>query len=367
MRTHQEIAEEILGYTIEPGGYAPCPGAACHTKGNGRRDWRIIFDPTGQELPHEHCFHASCQGVRDEFMSRLYKAIRAEEKGEKGSAPRWHTRTAPPPPRPPKPPQSLTLAHRIAKRCSRSVSEAALLAASPLRIPKEAHAWPELLLDTLYPPNTRIMLFYTFKSQGQFIRVTGRGNYALGERPGQKARLWEYPLPEEGHEGAWFQTAPVTGMWQENPNNIDKRTGHPRMGRRHQACCLAYPYAVIESDELPADVWLPILAQLEDPIAAIYTSGGKSIHALIRVDAKTPQEFNAACADIKRRLVPLGADPKAITPVRLTRLPGIWRLEKMQTDAHHGLQRLLYLNPAATITAAARPTQPIIHSINALS
>ena len=44
MRSHKEIAEEILGYPIREDGCAPCPGAALHTAQSGPRDWRIWFD-----------------------------------------------------------------------------------------------------------------------------------------------------------------------------------------------------------------------------------------------------------------------------------------------------------------------------------
>ena len=44
MRSHKEIAEEILGYPIGEDGCAPCPGAALHTAQSGPRDWRIWFD-----------------------------------------------------------------------------------------------------------------------------------------------------------------------------------------------------------------------------------------------------------------------------------------------------------------------------------
>jgi hypothetical protein len=87
-------------------------------------------------------------------------------------------------------------------------------------------------------------------------------------------------------------------------------------------------------------LWLAALAQLPLKIAAIYTSGGKSIHALVRLDASTKAEWDAVRDKIKPILVPLGADPAAMTAVRLSRLP--------QTLRGKAPQRLLYLNPQPT-------------------
>jgi hypothetical protein len=109
---------------------------------------------------------------------------------------------------------------------------------------------------------------------------------------------------------------------------------------------------VLESDVIPEATWLRILARLRDDIAAIYTSGGKSVHALLRLHP-TPQsaeQFNAHRRQLIERLVPLGADRAALTAVRLTRLPGAVRLSKLAPGASveapgSALQTLLYLNP----------------------
>jgi hypothetical protein len=72
-------------------------------------------------------------------------------------------------------------------------------------------------------------------------------------------------------------------------------------------------------------------------IAAIYTSGGKSIHALVRLDAESKAAWDAERDRMRTALVTFGADEGALTAVRLTRLPGAKRDERPQ--------ELLYLNP----------------------
>ena len=96
---------------------------------------------------------------------------------------------------------------------------------------------------------------------------------------------------------------------------------------------------MIESDSVPLDLWLRVLVQLRLPIAAIYSSGGKSVHALYRVDAETKAAWDQTAGEVKRRLVPVGACAGTFTAVRLTRLPGCFRGEKGR------MQKLLYLNP----------------------
>jgi len=77
------------------------------------------------------------------------------------------------------------------------------------------------------------------------------------------------------------------------------------------------------------------------PIVALIDSGGKSIHALLRVDAPSREAWEA---DVEQRLFsrvlcPLGCDAACRNESRLSRLPGHFRREKNQW------QRLLYLNP----------------------
>lgn len=372
MRSHKEIAEEILGYPIGEDGCAPCPGAALHTAQSGPRDWRIWFD--GEGKPHEYCFHNSCQGARDDFMRTLYRAISDEERGTRGTrkpVPKYQ-RPLPAAPKAQKvKPEDLNedLAAALAARVEESITFDWLRAHSPVEIPDNPRAWGELLLKELYPSGSRILVFAAFASQGQYLYVVGDGVYKLGRKPGIKA-VKAPRLPAGGDNGVWFLTAPITGKWEPNPGKRDPQ-GNLMPGRRHSACCTSFPFLVLESDNLTPDVWLKILVQLADPIVAVYTSGGKSVHALVRVSAATPEEFNAIKEGYILRLSPVGADAAAITPVRLSRLPGCMR---HGTTGEFGtyikydkprLQELLYLNPAAVhgepiLTMPSRKTRKAV-------
>src|SRR5689334_21353738 len=98
------------------------------------------------------------------------------------------------------------------------------------------------------------------------------------------------------------------------------------MTRRSWKTCLRFPFMVVESDKADAGQWLSVLAQLPMPIAAIYTSGGKSIHALVKIDAASKVEWDAKADEFKPALITFGADKRSLTAVRLTRLPFCQRL-----------------------------------------
>jgi len=154
--------------------------------------------------------------------------------------------------------------------------------------------------------------------------------------------------------GVWFLCNPVTGESVADGNLNEDDT--PHLTRRSWRTITAWRYLVLESDEAAPAHWLSALAQLPLPISAIYTSGGKSIHALVRLDARSKQDWDAQAAQIKPIVIPLGADPGAISGVRLTRLPCC---ERLGTDDRDGafvpyseprMQKLLYLNPTPDST-----------------
>ncbi|HEY5233671.1 MAG TPA: hypothetical protein VIK35_09075 [Verrucomicrobiae bacterium] len=139
-------------------------------------------------------------------------------------------------------------------------------------------------------------------------------------------------------DGIWYLCNPVDGQWHPNPRDDNK------LSCRSEESITAFRYAVLESDQAAPDDWLAFVAQLPIKIAAIYSSGSRSIHCLIRLDAKTKAEWDSQIQPLKRPLKLLGADAACLSAVRLTRLPGCWRPNK------NGFQRLLYLcpNPSAT-------------------
>ena len=109
------------------------------------------------------------------------------------------------------------------------------------------------------------------------------------------------------------------------------------MSRRSMESVAAWRYLVLESDEAPEDLWRNLLAQVPLPIAAIYSIGRRSLHALVRMWVDSKAEWDAVKRCIAPLFTKLGADGGALSAVRLTRLPGCYRGDR--------LQKLIYLNP----------------------
>jgi hypothetical protein len=103
----------------------------------------------------------------------------------------------------------------------------------------------------------------------------------------------------------------------------------------------SWRYLLLEFESAESFDWLAALVQMPLPIAAIYTGGGRSIHTLLRVDAKSKRQWDAVASDLKPALVVLGANPKAFSSaVQLSRLPCC------ECSGTTGGPRLLYLNSA---------------------
>ncbi|MDO4818052.1 MAG: hypothetical protein Q3986_06465 [Akkermansia sp.] len=354
-------AEEVAPGIIE----ATCPGVGCHTTKSGKRDFRIWV--ADDQMPHENCMHHSCSAARDAFMRRLYQELAANDPGRESRRTAFRkqmTQWLKAPEGRPRPPEPFDLdtAIQVADlNPVEVVDDAWLLSHSPVPIPEDHYKWPELLLSNLYTQDDHILVFTKFASQGQIMFTPGKPPVRLEDYPAAPGKLPPprpvTRFPKGAPNGVWFLSAPVTGEWQANPNNPGKG-GAPKPGRRHAACATRFPYLLLESDEAPPAVWLRIITQLKAPIVAIYTSGGKSYHALVRVDAPTKEQFDIARADYITRLSAIGADPAAINAVRLTRLPGCYRYGSGEGPTYRAytgpdgkpaprLQRLLYLNPEA--------------------
>lgn len=209
----------------------------------------------------------------------------------------------------------------------------------------------EEFLRHLYEPNERVLVFTTQWSQGDFIvqigdRVTKEQAYRLSPQRGVKARRSE--LPTGGKEGVWFLTNPVTGQWDIAEGGGDAPA---KWSRRFHKVVTAWRYYVLESDVLPAPLWRKVVVSLQLPIAAIYTSGSRSIHALVKEEVESKAQWDSVRDALRQIVCPLGADAGALSAVRLSRLPFCERAGTRGKDGKYvrfpkpGYQELLYLNP----------------------
>jgi hypothetical protein len=104
----------------------------------------------------------------------------------------------------------------------------------------------------------------------------------------------------------------------------------------------AFRFALIECDAIPFELQMSLLAKLPLPIAAVLGSGGRSLHAWVRIDASNADEFRRDVSRMLAALGKFGVDTKNKNPARLSRLPGVVRQIGANGD---GRQRLFYLNP----------------------
>ena len=178
---------------------------------------------------------------------------------------------------------------------------------SPLSPERRTPAW---FLMQLYQPGESVLVFDNFKSQGRHV-------CNLDDQQGGADCLDH--LVNGCPDGVWFLCNPVDGKFHPNPRLGGKRS------RRSEESVTSWRYLVLESDVAEPAHWLAAVVQMPLRIAAIYTSGGQSIHALVRVDATSKADWDAKARRLKPLVTVLGADPAAITAVRLTRLPGCYR------------------------------------------
>ena len=127
------------------------------------------------------------------------------------------------------------------------------------------------------------------------------------------------------------------------------------MSRRSGNSVQSFRWFLLESDDADAADWLKFLFRVPLPIAAIYTSGGRSYHALINIGAETKAQWDTMRDELFYKLLcPVGADGGAMSAVRLTRLPGGIRKAKRNKEGKLDwfpaprLQKLIYLHPRPT-------------------
>ncbi len=371
MTDRASIAEQLLAEML--GGpvsfddiFAPCPGRQLHTRPNGRKDFRVMLDgaPTG------HCMHGSCADEVAKFNKELRRRIWFAEHG-RDAAPRGHwgdgVSAEPKADVKARPAIDMTVIEDFTRGIPELDNEW-LQRRSPVDV---RSATSEVFFASLYQPGERVLIFTSQWSQGDFLWCNGgrpvdgmdktdpwHGGWRLAQERGTCAV--RSALPKGGREGVWFLGNPASGKWEiivekkwdEKEGGGKECTETPKYTRRSWVNVTAWRYFVLESDSLPAETWLRVLANLPLPIAAVYTSGGRSIHALMRMQVSSKAEWDAVNKNLKQIVCPLGADPAALSAVRLTRLPGCVREGTRDKDGRYTryapprMQELLFLNPS---------------------
>lgn len=202
-------------------------------------------------------------------------------------------------------------------------TEGDLWEASPIRID-----WPSgvgdalALLDNLYLPDDILYLGDTY---GKQVRSAAEWRQEIGAG---LAVPWPHILPN-----------PLDGA--------PHATSIGNESYRGDAAVRAFRFVVVEFDNLDkasqVAFWYAVVRDQLMPVATIIDSGGKSLHAWLRVNLPDRQAWDRIVRHElygpEGRFTRLGADRACCNPARLSRLPGHRRESTGQW------QRLLYLSP----------------------
>lgn len=173
----------------------------------------------------------------------------------------------------------------------------------------------EILFDS-----TDIVGYVTesWERDGKFFPSKGHWNYTAGEIIDQLNRhngdlgavLGDY----NPAVGAWIRFNPLDGNGCMNEN------------------VRGYRFALVESDAMDLADQYTIIRELELPVACLVHSGKKSLHAIVRVDADTYDEYRKRVDYLYTVCQKNGltVDKQNRNPSRLSRMPGVLRNGKPQ-------------------------------------
>ncbi len=138
-----------------------------------------------------------------------------------------------------------------------------------------------------------------FKTAGDLLRSLDKYPDDLGATIGD----WKQEV------GAWIRFNPLDGKGVKNEN------------------VTRFKYALVESDTLPIAEQESLFRKLQLPIAVLVHSGGKSLHAIVKVDAPDAEEYRKRVDYLYTYLEKNGCtiDKQNRNPSRLSRMPGVTR------------------------------------------
>lgn len=148
-------------------------------------------------------------------------------------------------------------------------------------------------------------------TKGNWDRTAGELIQALNQSGGDiGAVLGDY----DPAAGAWIRFNPLDGKGVKNENVTEFR------------------YALVESDTMDIEKQNAVMRELELPIAVLVYSGGKSLHAIVRVEAADYEEYRKRVDYLYNvcKKNGLSVDNQNRNPSRLSRMPGIERNGKKQ-------------------------------------
>ena len=189
-----------------------------------------------------------------------------------------------------------------------------------IREPENWNPKQELItyLETLFDSTDNVgYVTHSFEKDGKYMPSKGVWDRTAGKLIQQlhQAKDMLDVIGDYNHDvGAWIRFNPLDGKGCKNDNVTDFR------------------YALIESDTMEIEKQNAVIRELELPVACLVHSGGKSLHAVVRVDAADYQEYRKRVDYLYNICEKNGfkIDSQNRNPSRLTRMPGIIRGGKKQ-------------------------------------
>ncbi len=149
-------------------------------------------------------------------------------------------------------------------------------------------------------------------TKGSYDRTALQLRQELAHAKDLGAVLGDY----DADTGAWIRFNPLDGRGVGNANVTE------------------YRYALVESDTVPYEKQLSMIRQMKLPCAAIVTSGHKSVHAIVHIDAGTDYDlYRKRVEELYAYVRTQGFEPDTANknPSRLSRLPGARRGDNQQS------------------------------------
>ena len=103
-----------------------------------------------------------------------------------------------------------------------------------------------------------------------------------------------------------------------------------KVGGSKDADVTAYRHALLEFDDISREEQWHIIRESRVPCTAVIDSGGKSIHAWVKVNAKDIAEFRERVSQLYQHFANYKPDAKNKNPSRFSRLPNCVRFDKRQ-------------------------------------
>lgn len=192
---------------------------------------------------------------------------------------------------------------------------------SEIHIPEQWNPTEQIItyLETLFEPDENVgYVTESWEHDGKFLPSKGCYDRTAGQLIKElyqcKGDIGSVLGDYNSEIGAWIRFNPLDGKGVKNENVTEFR------------------YALVESDTMDISAQKAIITELELPVAALVYSGKKSLHAIVKIDASTYEEYkkrvdylynvcnkNGLKLDIQNR-----------NPSRLSRMPGIMRNGKKQ-------------------------------------